>query len=281
MWATDEGRQVYGRAPGQDWRTVEEAVQVDLVPMFALRNRPGLLGTYASDLDSLYSTLDRVAQSVADRLTAQLYSSTKVRYLIGVEPDLDEDGQPQESTLRLATDRLLLIENENAKAGVFDASDLRQFIEVARADIAALAAISRLPTYLMSGDLVNVSREALESLSQGMVSRVVQRQVWGTPALADGMRYALRLAGDTRVNDPRTRVEPIWAPVLPPSTKDTADAAATLVGAGILSPTAAQDMVMGLTPSERDKVAQYTRADALTAQGVQAITSLFTAPSAE
>ena len=80
--------------------------------------------------------------------------------------------------------------------------------------------------------------------------------------------------------DPRTRVEPIWEPVLPPSRSDTAAAAAQLVAAGILSASAAQDLVLGLSPSERDKVAQYARADALTQQGVQVIADLFTAPVA-
>lgn len=250
-----------------------------MVPVFELRNRPDLLGGASSDLDGLYPTLDRCAQSIADRVTTQLFAAVKVRYLTGVEPDLDEDGRPTEATLRLATDRLLLIESPEARAGVFEASDLRQFIETARSDVAALAALARLPSFLLSGDLVNVSREALESLSQGMVARVEQRQTWATPALSGAMRLALRLAGDDRVSDPRTRVEPIWAPALPPSATDTAQAASTLVQAGILSATAAADLVLGLTPTERDKVRQYRRSDALDSAGVADIGALFAEPA--
>jgi hypothetical protein len=264
------------RGRGTGWTAGESTPGPAAVPVFAMRNRPDLLGGSASDLDGLYPTLDRAAQSIADRITTQLYAATKVRYLIGVEAEYDEDGRPTEATLSLATDRLLLIDNPEAKAGVFEASDLRQFIEVSKADISALAALSRLPTYLLSGDLVNVSREALESLSQGLVSRVEQRQVWASAALSDAMRMALGLAGDERVADPRTRVEPIWAAVVPPSPTDTAQAASVLVQAGILSPTGAQDMVLGLTPSQLEKAAQYTRSDALAQQGVSAIGSLFT-----
>lgn len=268
------------RRSGGDWAPSPSPVASvpGMVPVFEMANQPDLLGGARSDLDGLYPTLDRCAQSIADRITTQLFASTKVRYLIGVEPEYDEDGNPTQGTLKMQTDRLLLIENPEAKAGVFDASDLRQFIEVAKSDIAALAALSRLPTYLLSGDLVNVSREALESLSQGLVSRVEQRQVWASAALSDAMRTALLLLGDDRVADPRTRVEPIWKPVVEPSPAVTAQAAATLVQAGILSPTGAQDMVLGLTPSEREKAAQYTRADALTQQGVNTIADLLAAP---
>ena len=45
----------------------------------------------------------------------------------------------------------------------------------------ALAALSRLPTYLLSGDLVNVSREALESLSSGDFEFDVTEDI-GSPA---------------------------------------------------------------------------------------------------
>jgi hypothetical protein len=283
LWTLD-GATVYARDRRRSgkWLDVDEQpAAAGTVPMFAMRNEPDLLGGYRGDLEGMYPSLDRTAQSVADRITAQLYSSTKVRYLIGVEPDLDEDGNPTESTIRLATDRLLLIENPDAKAGVFDASDLRQFIEVARSDIAALAALARLPSYLLSGDLVNVSREALESLSQGLVSRVEQRQVWAAPALSGAMRLALQLAGDVRVENPRTRVEPIWAPVLEPAPAETAAAGAQLVQAGILSPTAVQEMVLGMSPSEREKASQYARQDALTQQGVNQIAALFTAPVVE
>lgn len=266
------------RRRGADWVAgpVQDVVnRTGVVPMFAMRNRPDLLGGYRGDLDSLYPALDRAAQSTADRITTQLYASTKVRYLIGVEPEYDEDGNPTDRTLRLATDRLLLIDSPDAKAGVFDASDLRQFIEVCRSDIAALAALSRLPTYLLSGDLVNVSREALESLSEGLVARVEKRLGWSRPALSSGMRLALRLAGDERVADPRTRVVPIFAPVIAPSVAETAQAAVALVGGGVLSASAAQDMVLHMTPTEREKAAQYMREDALNAVGVTTVRDLF------
>ena len=250
-----------------------------MVPMFVMKNKPDLTGDYASDLDSLYHTIDRATQSLADRITTQFFASTMVRYLIGVSPELDEDGNPTASTLKMATDKLLLIEDPEAKAGALPASDLRQFVDVSRSDISALAAISRLPSFLLSGDLVNVSAEALRSLLQGLESRVAQRQVWAAPALSQGMRLALRLAGDTRVDDPRCRVEPIWAPIIPPDIGATAQAASTLVTAGILSATGAQDSVLGMTPSEREKESQYKRSDALTAQGVASIESLFAEPT--
>ena len=252
-----------------------------VVPMFPMKNKPDLRGGYSSDLDGLYNTIDRTTQSIADRVTTQFFASTMVRYLIGVSPELDEDGNPTASALKMATDKLLLIENPDAKAGALPASDLRQFIEVARSDISALAAISRLPSFLLSGDLINVSAEALRSLMQGLVSRVVQRQVWAAPALSDAMRLALRLAGDARATDPRTRVEVVWGDVVEPDLAAAAQSASTLTQAGVLSKTAAQEFALGLSPSQIAKYQQYERVDALNANGVAGIQSLFTAPAAE
>lgn len=260
-----------------DWEPAPEqtvANTTGTVPMFPLKNRPDELGGFRSDLDSLYTTIDRATQSLADRITTQFFASTKVRYLLGVEPELNEDGTPTNATLKLATDKLLLVENPDATAGVFDASDLRQFIETARSDIGTLAALAKLPSFLLSGDLVNVSAEALRVLNDGLKARVGQRQKWGSAGLSDGMRLALKLAGDERVLNPRTRVEPIWGDIVEPDIAPTATAAVGLVGAGVLSPTGAQDLVLGFTPSERQKLAEYARADALAAQGAQMIEGL-------
>lgn len=245
-----------------------------VVPVFEMHNRPDLLGNHFSDLDGLYPAIDRTIQTAADRLTTQLYASVKVRYILGVEPEFDEAGNPTQQTLKLAVDKLVLLENENAKVGSFDASDLRQFIECYRSDISAMAAIARLPVYLLSGDLVNMSAEALKSTSDGLAARVGQRQVWASPALSGAMRLALAAAGDTRMSDPRTRVEVMWADVLPDSISDMATSAAGLVSSNVLSTTAAQEWALKLTPSQIDKFRQYRRQDDLDSQSTN-LSNLF------
>jgi hypothetical protein len=251
-----------------------------LVPVFPMYNRLDSMGRYDSDLTSLYSTLDRVTQSLVDRLTTQYFASTRVRVLTGVVPDLDEDGKPTNAAIKMSTDRLIVLESPEARAQSFEASDLRQFVEVAKSDLASLAALARLPAPLMgSSDLTNISAESLRSLSQGLVARVTEKIISVTPALSRSMRLALAMAGDERVNDPRCRVEPLWAPVIPPSAAEMAAAAAQLVTSGVMSKTAAQEYALGLEPSQIEKYAMYERSDALSAQGTRAITDLLAAPA--
>lgn len=250
-----------------------------VVPLWEMRNRPDLLGNYYSDLDGLYPTIDRTIQTSADRLTAQLYSSVKVRYILGVDPELDSEGNPTQRTLKMAVDKLLLIEDPNAKAGQFEASDLRQFIECYRSDVSALASIARLPVHLLSGDLTNLSAEALKSIMEGLAARTAQRQVWAAPSLNGAMRLALRAAGDTRVNDPRTRVEVVWADVLPESLSSMAMAAQAVVGADVLSRTAAMEWALKLSPSQIEKYQAYRQEDAIGEQATN-LTTLFSAPAA-
>jgi hypothetical protein len=284
LWTADSVTRLQRdrRSYGAGWIPVETAANLlGVVPLFEMRNQPDLEGGARSDLDGLYPALDRAVQTVADRLTAQTYSSTKIRFLIGVEPEVDADGNPTARTMRMAVDRLLLIENPDAKAGTFPETDLRPLIEAARADIACIASIARLPVHLLSGDLVNLSAEALKAISDGLAARVGQRQAWAGGALSQAMRLALKVAGDTRIDDPRTRVEPVWAPVLPEALSAMAQAANILVTSGVLSNTGAMEYALGMGPSEIEKMNNYRRSDLLDQQALQGISDLFAAPEPE
>lgn len=287
LW-TPGGATTWTRAAGESrWRPAEEPLAVNntgMVPVFEMLNRPGLDDASAAmtDLDGLYPALDRATQTTADRLTAQMYSSRKIRYLIGVEPEVDEDGKPTERTMRLAADRLLFIEDPNGKVGSLEETDLRPLIEAERSDVGSLASIARLPVHLLPGDLTNLSAEALSSLMDALAARIRQRHDFAGTSLQRGIRLSLEMMGDERVLDPRTRIEVIWADPQPKSLTDMATAASTLVGGGVLSKSAAQDYALSLTPTQIDKYAQLERADALTSQGVADIRSLFSgAPEPE
>jgi hypothetical protein len=110
---------------------------------------------YAGDVDdegNVYGEVERlipiqanIDQTNFDRLLTQSYSSWKIRYITGMEkPETDADAAAQKATLE--RDRLLLIENPEAKVGTLDGTELNGYIAArrdAKQDLATAAQISQ------------------------------------------------------------------------------------------------------------------------------------------
>lgn len=110
---------------------------------------------YAGDVDDegiVYGEVERlipiqanIDQTNFDRLLTQSYSSWKIRYITGMaKPESEEDAAVQKATLE--RNRLLLIENPDAKVGTLDGTELNGYIAArrdAKQDLATAAQISQ------------------------------------------------------------------------------------------------------------------------------------------
>ncbi|MFD2757096.1 phage portal protein [Gulosibacter faecalis] len=113
-------------------------------------------GTVTGEVEPLIPVQASVDQSKFDLLMTETFASWKIRYITGMAaPDSEEDQKRQKMILE--RDRLLLIENPDAKAGALDSTDMKQYIEARRDAKQDLASIAQVPQKALLGAQANQS----------------------------------------------------------------------------------------------------------------------------
>ena len=232
------------------------------VPVVPFENRATVLGGGVSELEDCIPVLRRIDKLTLDKLMTSEYGSFRQRWATGLEVPKDpETGKPVEP-FKAAVDRLWIAEGEagkDARFGSFDATELSPYLQAIDAEIAALAAISRVPAhYLMQSQLANPpSAESLIAGESGLVAKVRQRQSRFGEAWE--VALALALGGDVEP------VETIWRDAEMRNPAQVADAAVKLSSIGV--PERALWEYIGATPQQIDAWAIQKAAADLVALG--------------
>lgn len=194
----------------------ETKTDLDVVPVIRFANQVDLDGNVSGEVTPFIPTAQRINKTSYDRLLAQHYNSWKVKYATGVETprvpstEYEEDGTPYTFTpddapideaatekvkMKLAQDDVLLLEDVESRVGTLDATALDPFVNSWRSDIEALAAVSQTPAHALTGQLVNLSAEALAAARAPLTQKVTERQVSANLAYSLTLRLAASLAG--------------------------------------------------------------------------------------
>lgn len=178
-----------------------------LVPVFPFPNDADLGAYGRSELKDVIPLQDALNKSVANMLVSGEFGAWPQRYLIGVEVDVDEEGNPTGKEQRAAFDRILTVGNPNAKAGEFAGADLRTFIAEQDSYRAEMARVSRTPLHylLLSGDFP--SGEALGAAERPLMSSVEDRIAAMKPAYQSAMSFSLRIEN---VDHDPTAINPLF-----------------------------------------------------------------------
>lgn len=190
-----------------------------IVPVFPFPNNADL-GSYGrSELRDVIPIQDALNKSVLNLIVAGEFVSYPQRYIIGLEVDTDEQGNPTGKEQKAAFDRILTIGNPNAKAGTFEGANLEGFIKEQDNYRAEMARISGTPLHylLLSGEFP--SGAALETAEHPLMSQVVDRQINLGPAWLRATAFSLVVEGvsfeptelvvnwkDTAYHDPAARI---------------------------------------------------------------------------
>jgi hypothetical protein len=149
-----------------------------VVPIVPFENRATILGGGVSELGDCIPLLRRIDKLTLDAMLAAEVAAFRQKWATGLEVPRDpETGKPVEP-FRAAVDRVWISESPDSKFGTFEASDISQYLTAIDAQIASLAAISRVPAhYLMQSNLANPpSAESLVAAESGLVAKVRERQ---------------------------------------------------------------------------------------------------------
>lgn len=226
------------------------------VPFVRFAVNLSLDGTSASDLDAAIPVQNRITETTVDRLLASRLSAFRQRYAIGLELDVDADGNPI-APFDAAVDRLWTTEDPDVKFGEFGEATLSNYIGAVAADVHHLAAVTRTPPHYLLGQMTNLSAEALVAAETGLARKVAERQQTFGEAWEDVMRLAQRAAGRDEVVD----LETVWRRTETVSDAQVVDAALKLTGLDV--PTEALWQRIGATPQQIIQWRRMARADAL------------------
>ena len=181
--------------PAEQFATPNQLGQILVVPF---ENRATILGGGMSELGDCLPILRRIDKLTLDKMLTSESAAFRQRWATGLEVPRGEDGQPIEP-YKAAVSKLWVSEAPETKFGSFEASDLTQYLKAIDAEIAALAAISRVPAhYLLQSNLANPpSAESLVAAESGLVAKVRERQRRFGEAWERALRLGFAISGET------------------------------------------------------------------------------------
>jgi hypothetical protein len=164
-----------------------------VVPMVELPNRPLLASEPVSDVSGVIAMQDAINLLWAMLFTNADYASLTQRIVTGAEvpkvPILDSNGQKVGERpidlKKFVTDRILWLENPDAKIDSWPAAQLTAYTEVIEVCVGHIAAQTRTPQHYLVGKMANLSGDALIAAETGLVKRVEEKQLWFGQALRE------------------------------------------------------------------------------------------------
>lgn len=223
-------------------------------PVVRYANMLDLDGRTPGEVEPLIPLAARINKTAYDRLLTQHFNSWKVRTISGLqEPETSEDAQ--RTKLQLRQDDILIAEDPDTKFGTLDETPLEGFIASYRADIETLAAVSQTPTHELTGQMANLSAEALAAARASLNQKVTERQKAAGASHAQMLRLAVALEGDEEyASDHTGRVT--WQDMEIRSISQAADALGKMAIQLGVPPTALWSRVPGV---EKTDVAEWIR----------------------
>jgi len=223
-------------------------------PVVRYANMLDLEGRTPGEVEPHIPVAARINKTSYDRLLTQHFNSWKVRTVAGMaEPD--EEELATRKKLQVRQDDILVAEDPDTKFGTLDETPLEGFISAHRADVETLAAVSQTPTHELTGQMANLSAEALAAARASLNQKVTERQKSFGASHAQVMRLAMALEGhDEYASDPTGRVT--WQDMEIRSMSQAADALGKVVQMLGVPPTATWGRIPGV---EKTDVAEWIR----------------------
>lgn len=261
---TDENGWEERRVANEDWPLTNPLGVVPVVEFAVNRSlKPARFGSGSGEFERVIPIIDRINTTIFAGLLAQAYASFPVRALIGVEPSYEpktddngdpvlEDGKPVMEAVspidNLAVDRLITLEDPNAKLVGLPESDLKNYIAYAEMSIRQLGAITQTPVHYLLGEMVNLSADAIRAAEAGLISKIAAHHIDMGEAWEEVIKLAFAVENP---KDPRrvaSDAETIWKDAQNRSLAEMADAASKLTA--ILPSSAIWSKVLNATPQE-------------------------------
>lgn len=164
---------------------------------------------------------DRVNEVVFATLIALQYASFRQRWAAGLVVPEDDDGNPQ-SPFEAAVDRLWVADDKDARFGDFAQTELSGHMLAYESTVRTLAAVSQVSPNILTGDLVNLSADALAQMEASTQRKISEYETLFGESWEMSFHLAARAAGDPSAADASAQVR--WRDTEARSLASTVDA---------------------------------------------------------
>jgi hypothetical protein len=270
---TESGLLVVGAESGWTPREVGDEPwplknPLGVVPMVELPNRPRLIGEPLSDIAGVVAMQDATNLFWSYLFSAADFSSFPARVITGAErpkiPILNDQGQvvgerpvPLE---KFRQDRILWLEDPNAKIAEWQAANLASYGEVIEMCVSHTAAQSRTPPHYLMSRIVNANAETLKTAETGLVKRTEEK----TKSYGRGIREGASLVALAQGDEAKARAmrsgTALWRDVETRSEAQAVDGAMKLHSMGFPLEYLAQRI--GIDPDEITNILTMRREEA-------------------
>lgn len=181
------------------------------VPVVPVQNAPSMLRGGQSDLITGIPLQNAINKLLCDMLIGSEYQAFPQRVAIGLDLPRDPDtGQPTRAAqLQASQSRLMVIKDKDGKIAEFSAADLDNYVKARRHLVEHLTAQTKTPPHYVTGQLVNVSGDALKAAETGLVSKCKDKTV----SFGEGHEETMRLALKATKREVDRDSETIWRDV--------------------------------------------------------------------
>lgn len=192
-----DANHIYTISRSRDGRwavTKEQEHGVGVCPVVRFRDRVDLdLDMPQGVVESLIPIQSRIDETVFGMLTAQHFGAFHQRWVTGWTAPKDANGNTK--SLKSSAKNLWTFEDPDVKAGQFQASDLKGYIDSQQSGVRDIAAISQVPPQALLGQMANLSAEALAATEAGKDRRAAEIETSLGESFEQYLRLAANIAG--------------------------------------------------------------------------------------
>lgn len=141
-----------------------------------------------------FTLQDRVNEIVFSTMIALQYASFRQRWATGLAIPEDDDGNPVEP-FQAAVDRLWIAEDDQARFGDFAQTELSGHLQTYESTVRTLAATAQISPNILTGDLVNLSAEALAQMESSTQRKIAEYETNFGESWESSFRLAALAAG--------------------------------------------------------------------------------------
>lgn len=239
-----------------------------VVPVVPIANKPRLVKPARSEIETIIPLQDGINKLWCDMFVASEYTADGQRYMLGWEPDFDENGQAKPPPWN-RKDRFWFVpqtdkEEHSVTIGQFTPGDLTGFFKGIELGVNHVASQSRTPPHYLSPSADRLSGESIKASESGLVSKVRARMVVFGEAWELVLRLCFRLEG----NEARAEflaAETVWRDPEIRSDAEIVDAVTKKRALGVPLAQCFEDL--GYTPGQVSRFPAMLAAETMVAGG--------------
>lgn len=238
---------------------IEEWVHnVGVAPAVRYSNQIDLEGRTPGEVEPYIQVAGRIDKTTYDRLLVQHFNSWKVRTATGL--DMPPDPQDVERVKLLLRQNDILTGEAGVQFGTLDETSPDGLIKATEEDVKILAVVSQTPVHALTGNLVNLSADAIAEARATADLKVHERKV----GFGDSNEQLLRLSAHIegrREDAADFTIRTDWADLQSRSMNQAADALGKMATMLKIPVELLWDRIPGVTPEIAKAWVDYAKAN--------------------